>query len=207
MQEERAAFDIHSYGDQLAASCGRVGEWHSFASLVAGKPAFEVCRSMLASLQLVSVWARRSALFPMDSNQPLHPAVGCAGVRPPPCESCLRLELPCRLLPSTLGSQRNSPGPLHAPALLLPCAPLQALTCAPSSVVCPSNRPMPPLLDPSPSRSPNPAVAPLQANDYTVEISQQPGLEEAVDTMRLRLLTQERAHERFHTYMAPSVSN
>nr|XP_048692879.1 condensin-2 complex subunit H2 [Caretta caretta] len=96
-QEERAAFDIHSYGDQLAASCGRVGEWHSFASLVAGKPAFEVCRSMLASLQL--------------------------------------------------------------------------------------------------------------ANDYTVEISQQPGLEEAVDTMRLRLLTQERAHERFHTYMAPSVSN
>ncbi|XP_050776183.1 condensin-2 complex subunit H2 isoform X2 [Gopherus flavomarginatus] len=96
-QEERAAFDIHSYGDQLAASCGRLGEWHTFASLVAGKPAFEVCRSMLASLQL--------------------------------------------------------------------------------------------------------------ANDYTVEISQQPGLEEAVDTMRLRLLTQERAHERFRTYMAPSVSN
>ncbi|XP_030392002.1 condensin-2 complex subunit H2 isoform X5 [Gopherus evgoodei] len=96
-QEERAAFDIHSYGDQLAASCGQLGEWHTFASLVAGKPAFEVCRSMLASLQL--------------------------------------------------------------------------------------------------------------ANDYTVEISQQPGLEEAVDTMRLRLLTQERAHERFRTYMAPSVSN
>ncbi|KAH1164786.1 hypothetical protein KIL84_005536 [Mauremys mutica] len=96
-QEERAAFDIHSYGDQLVASCGRLGEWHSFASLVAGKPAFEVCRSMLASLQL--------------------------------------------------------------------------------------------------------------ANDCTVEISQQAGLEEAVDTMRLRLLTQERAHERFRTYMAPSVSN
>ncbi|XP_074840334.1 condensin-2 complex subunit H2 [Carettochelys insculpta] len=96
-QEERAAFDIHSYGDQLAGSCGRLGEWHSFASLVAGKPAFEVCRYMLASLQL--------------------------------------------------------------------------------------------------------------ANDYTVEISQQPGLEEAVDTMRLRLLTQERAHERFRTYTAPSVSD
>ncbi|KAH1164724.1 hypothetical protein KIL84_009458 [Mauremys mutica] len=86
-----------SYGDQLVASCGRLGEWHSFASLVAGKPAFEVCRSMLASLQL--------------------------------------------------------------------------------------------------------------ANDCTVEISQQAGLEEAVDTMRLRLLTQERAHERFRTYLAPSVSN
>ncbi|KAG6923662.1 non-SMC condensin II complex subunit H2 L homeolog, partial [Chelydra serpentina] len=53
-QEERAAFDIHSYGDQLAASCGGLGEWHSFASLVAGKPAFEVCRSMLASLQLAN---------------------------------------------------------------------------------------------------------------------------------------------------------
>ncbi|XP_067387499.1 condensin-2 complex subunit H2 [Emydura macquarii macquarii] len=96
-QEERATFDIHSYGDQLAASCGRLGEWHSFASLVAGKPAFEVCRYMLASLQL--------------------------------------------------------------------------------------------------------------ANDYTVEINQQPGLEEAVDTMRLRLLTQERAHERFRTYAAPSVAH
>ncbi|KAH1187896.1 hypothetical protein KIL84_009483 [Mauremys mutica] len=53
LYEERAAFDIHSYGDQLVASCGRLGEWHSFASLVAGKPAFEVCRSMLASLQLL----------------------------------------------------------------------------------------------------------------------------------------------------------
>uniref|UniRef100_A0A8C8S5F1 Condensin-2 complex subunit H2 n=1 Tax=Pelusios castaneus TaxID=367368 RepID=A0A8C8S5F1_9SAUR len=94
--EERAAFDIHSYGDQLAARCGRLGEWHSFASLVAGQPAFQVCRYMLASLQL--------------------------------------------------------------------------------------------------------------ANDATVEIGQQPGLEEAVDTLRLRLLTQERAHERFRTYMAPSVS-
>ncbi|KAH1164691.1 hypothetical protein KIL84_008137 [Mauremys mutica] len=49
-QEERAAFDIHSYGDQLVASCGRLGEWHSFASLVAGKPAFEVCRSMKVTL-------------------------------------------------------------------------------------------------------------------------------------------------------------
>ncbi|KAJ6651532.1 hypothetical protein lerEdw1_020867 [Lerista edwardsae] len=95
-QEARAAFDIHSYGDRLVSSLGRVGEWHSFASLVAGQPAFEVCRCMLASLQL--------------------------------------------------------------------------------------------------------------ANDYTVEISQKPGLENAVDTMALRLLTQERAHERFHTYTAPSLS-
>ncbi|XP_053108809.1 condensin-2 complex subunit H2 isoform X2 [Hemicordylus capensis] len=95
-QEARAAFDIHSYGDRLVSSWGQVGEWCSFARLVAGQPAFEVCRYMLASLQL--------------------------------------------------------------------------------------------------------------ANDYTVEISQKPGLEAAVDTMALRLLTQERAHERFRTYTAPSLT-
>ncbi|XP_052537052.1 condensin-2 complex subunit H2 isoform X1 [Tympanuchus pallidicinctus] len=94
-QEERTAFDIHSYGDRLAARFGSLGEWQSFASLVAGLPPFEVCRYMLASLQL--------------------------------------------------------------------------------------------------------------ANDYTVEVAQDPGLEEAVDTVRLRLLTRERAHERFRTYMAPSA--
>ncbi|KAM9203506.1 condensin-2 complex subunit H2 [Mergus octosetaceus] len=91
-QEERAAFDIHSYGDRLAARFERLGEWQPFRSLVAGLPAFEVCRYMLASLQL--------------------------------------------------------------------------------------------------------------ANDYTVEVAQDPGLEEAVDTMRLRLLRQEQAHERFRTYRA-----
>ncbi|XP_032053699.1 condensin-2 complex subunit H2 isoform X2 [Aythya fuligula] len=91
-QEERAAFDIHSYGDRLAARFGRLGEWQPFRSLVAGLPAFEVCRYMLASLQL--------------------------------------------------------------------------------------------------------------ANDYTVEVAQDPGLEEAVDTMRLRLLRQEQARERFRTYRA-----
>ncbi|XP_040515835.1 condensin-2 complex subunit H2 isoform X1 [Gallus gallus] len=94
-QEERTAFDIHSYGDRLAARFGSLGEWQSFASLVAGQPPFEVCRYMLASLQL--------------------------------------------------------------------------------------------------------------ANDYTVEVAQDPGLEEAVDTVRLRLLTRERAHERFRTYLAPSA--
>lgn len=55
LQEERTAFDIHSYGDRLAARFGSLGEWQSFASLVAGLPPFEVCRYMLASLQLVSV--------------------------------------------------------------------------------------------------------------------------------------------------------
>ncbi|XP_060632323.2 condensin-2 complex subunit H2 [Anolis sagrei] len=95
-QEARAAFDIHSYGDRLVSRLGRVGEWQSFARLVAGEPAFEVCRYMLASLQL--------------------------------------------------------------------------------------------------------------ANDYTVEVSQKPGLEERVDTTTLRLLTQEKAHERFRTYTAPSLA-
>ncbi|NWZ25509.1 CNDH2 protein, partial [Asarcornis scutulata] len=114
--QEQASFDIHSYGDRLAARFGRLGEWQPFRSLVAGLPAFEVCRYMLASLQLVSGGLR---------------VRGGAG-----------------------GAQRGPPDP------------------------CPSP----------------------QANDYTVEVAQDPGLEEAVDTMRLRLLRQEQAHERFRTY-------
>ncbi|KAJ1162453.1 hypothetical protein NDU88_002921 [Pleurodeles waltl] len=96
-QEERGAFDIHDYGNRLVAGYSQVGEWRTFASLMTGKEPFEVCRYMLASLQL--------------------------------------------------------------------------------------------------------------ANDYTVEIAQKPGLHEAVDTMSLRLLSQQRAHERFKTYTAPSVSD
>ncbi|XP_053260819.1 condensin-2 complex subunit H2 isoform X1 [Podarcis raffonei] len=94
-QESHEALDIHSYGDMLVSKLGTVGEWHSFASLVTGQPPFEVCRCLLASLQL--------------------------------------------------------------------------------------------------------------ANDYTVEISQKPGLEEGMDTMALRLLTQNKAHDRFRTYTAPSL--
>nr|KAF6496624.1 non-SMC condensin II complex subunit H2 [Rousettus aegyptiacus] len=45
-----------------------------------------------------------------------------------------------------------------------------------------------------------------EANDYTVDIAQQPGLEAAVDTMSLRLLTHQRAHTRFQTYAAPSMA-
>ncbi|XP_004845362.1 condensin-2 complex subunit H2 isoform X2 [Heterocephalus glaber] len=95
-QEQHEPFDIHTYGDQVVSRFPQLNEWCPFAELVAGQPAFEVCRSMLASLQL--------------------------------------------------------------------------------------------------------------ANDYTVEISQQPGLETAVDTMSLRLLTHQRAHKRFQTYMAPSMA-
>ncbi|CAI9165701.1 unnamed protein product [Rangifer tarandus platyrhynchus] len=94
-QEEHVPFDIHTYGDQVVSRFSQLNQWCPFAKLVAGQPAFEVCRSMLASLQL--------------------------------------------------------------------------------------------------------------ANDYTVEITQQPGLEAAVDTMSLRLLTHQRAHKRFQTYAAPST--
>ncbi|XP_069485594.1 condensin-2 complex subunit H2 isoform X2 [Ambystoma mexicanum] len=96
-QEDRGTFDIHDYGNRLVAGYSQVGEWRTFASLMAGKEPFEVCRFMLASLQL--------------------------------------------------------------------------------------------------------------ANDYTVEIAQKPGLYEAVDTISLRLLSQQRAHERFKTYTAPSISD
>ncbi|KAM5289185.1 condensin-2 complex subunit H2 isoform 2-T2 [Ctenodactylus gundi] len=95
-QEQHVPFDIHTYGDQVVSRFPQLNEWCPFAEIVAGQPAFEVCRSMLASLQL--------------------------------------------------------------------------------------------------------------ANDYTVEISQQPGLEAAVDTMSLRLLTHQRAHKRFQTYAAPSMA-
>ncbi|XP_074997132.1 condensin-2 complex subunit H2 [Calonectris borealis] len=94
-QEERAAFDIHGYGVALAGRCGGLGQWRSFASLVAGQPPFEVCRYMLASLQL--------------------------------------------------------------------------------------------------------------ANDYVVELAQGPGLEQALDTMRLRLLTHRQAHDRFRAFQPPSA--
>ncbi|XP_069657519.1 condensin-2 complex subunit H2 isoform X2 [Haliaeetus albicilla] len=94
-QEERATFDIHGYGDTLASSCRRLGEWRSFASLVAGEPPFEVCRYMLATLQL--------------------------------------------------------------------------------------------------------------ANDSVVELAQDPGLEQALDTARLRLLTHQRPQERFHAFQPPSA--
>ncbi|NWR60678.1 CNDH2 protein, partial [Bucorvus abyssinicus] len=93
--EERATFDIHGYGVALARGCGSLGEWRSFASLVAGQPPFEVCRYMLATLQL--------------------------------------------------------------------------------------------------------------ANDYVVELTQAPGLDAALDTARLRLLTHQRAHDRFRAFQPPSL--
>lgn len=54
MQEQHVPFDIHTYGDQVVSRFPQLNEWCPFAELVAGQPAFEVCRAMLASLQLVS---------------------------------------------------------------------------------------------------------------------------------------------------------
>jgi len=53
-QEQHVPFDIHTYGDQVVSRFSQLNQWCPFAELVAGQPAFEVCRSMLASLQLVS---------------------------------------------------------------------------------------------------------------------------------------------------------
>ncbi|XP_048466270.1 condensin-2 complex subunit H2 isoform X1 [Rhincodon typus] len=96
-QDERAPFDIHDYGVRIMDAFDCIRQRRSFASIVAGKEAFEVCRYMLATLQL--------------------------------------------------------------------------------------------------------------AHDYTVDIWQKEGLYESVDTMELTLLSKLRAHERFRTYMAPSISN
>lgn len=96
-EEERAGFAIHDYGDRIVDAFDYIKQRLSFANIVAGKESFEVCRYMLASLQL--------------------------------------------------------------------------------------------------------------ANDYTVEIWERDGLYESVDTMELTLLSKERAHDRFRTYMAPSLSN
>lgn len=117
MKEQHAPFDIHTYGDQVVSRFSQLNQWCPFAKLVAGQPAFEVCRAMLASLQLVSGPWEPGGKWSLGSADTLS----------------------------------------------------------------------------------------LQANDHTVEITQQPGLEAAVDTMSLRLLTHQRAHKRFQTYAAPSM--
>ncbi|XP_027765918.1 condensin-2 complex subunit H2 [Empidonax traillii] len=53
-QEARVPFDVCAYGLALMERCGELGQWRSFASLVAKQPPFEVCRYLLASLQLAN---------------------------------------------------------------------------------------------------------------------------------------------------------
>ncbi|NWH98403.1 CNDH2 protein, partial [Tichodroma muraria] len=50
----RAPFDVRAYGLALTERCAEPRQWHSLASLVAGQPPFEVCRYLLASLQLAN---------------------------------------------------------------------------------------------------------------------------------------------------------
>ena len=52
-QEERPTFDIHDYSDRIVAALGNVGRSRSLASVVGGLDNFEVCKYMLAALQLV----------------------------------------------------------------------------------------------------------------------------------------------------------
>ncbi|RLV62807.1 hypothetical protein DV515_00018924 [Chloebia gouldiae] len=52
--ETRVPFDVRSYGLELTKRCAELGQWHSLASLVAGQPPFEVCRYLLAALQLAN---------------------------------------------------------------------------------------------------------------------------------------------------------
>ncbi|NXB81347.1 CNDH2 protein, partial [Donacobius atricapilla] len=47
-------WEPRAYGQALTERCVEPGRWHSLASLVAGQPPFEVCRYLLASLQLAN---------------------------------------------------------------------------------------------------------------------------------------------------------
>ncbi|XP_076153009.1 condensin-2 complex subunit H2 [Alosa pseudoharengus] len=51
---ERGVFDIRDYGDRIINAFSQVKEKRTFASIVAGKNNHEVCRYMLASLQLAN---------------------------------------------------------------------------------------------------------------------------------------------------------
>uniref|UniRef100_UPI0037E77783 condensin-2 complex subunit H2 n=1 Tax=Semicossyphus pulcher TaxID=241346 RepID=UPI0037E77783 len=54
LQEERAVFDIHDYGDRIVGALNSVGQRRSFSSIVSGLDNFEACKYLLASLQLAN---------------------------------------------------------------------------------------------------------------------------------------------------------
>ncbi|XP_020782302.1 condensin-2 complex subunit H2 [Boleophthalmus pectinirostris] len=54
LQEERPAFDIHDYGDRIVNAFDSVGQRRPFASIVSGLDNFEVCKFLVASLQLAN---------------------------------------------------------------------------------------------------------------------------------------------------------
>lgn len=53
-EEERGVFDIRDYSERIINAFSQVKEKRTFASIVAGKDNHEVCRYMLASLQLAN---------------------------------------------------------------------------------------------------------------------------------------------------------
>ncbi|XP_017295988.1 condensin-2 complex subunit H2 isoform X2 [Kryptolebias marmoratus] len=54
LQEERPPLDIRDYGERIVTSLSCVGRRRSFASIVTGFDNFEVCKFLLASLQLAN---------------------------------------------------------------------------------------------------------------------------------------------------------
>ncbi|XP_037546554.1 condensin-2 complex subunit H2 [Nematolebias whitei] len=54
LQEERLPLDIHEYSERIVTALGSVGRRRTFASIVSGFDHFEVCKYLLASLQLAN---------------------------------------------------------------------------------------------------------------------------------------------------------
>lgn len=53
-QEDRPPFDIHDYGERVVAALSGVGQRRSFSTIVSGLDNYEVCKFLLASLQLAN---------------------------------------------------------------------------------------------------------------------------------------------------------
>lgn len=153
-QEERAAFDIHSYGERLAAQFEHLGEWRSFSSLVSGMPAFEVCRYMLASLQLVSGGPRGWGDPPGGSAQPSRPLPPLR--RPTTTRWRWRRTRAWRRRWTPCGS--GSSGTSRPTSASAPTAPPCSATEPPQSCTAP-----PPPVQPPIVYSPPPAVPPCSA--------------------------------------------
>ncbi|XP_044042710.1 condensin-2 complex subunit H2 isoform X2 [Siniperca chuatsi] len=75
LQEERAVFDIHDYGDRIVGALRGVGHRRPFSSIVAGLDNFEACKYLLASLQLANDYT-----VEVDSLEGLEDSVDSMGL-------------------------------------------------------------------------------------------------------------------------------
>ncbi|XP_008297079.1 condensin-2 complex subunit H2 [Stegastes partitus] len=75
LQEERPTFDIHDYGERIVESLGAVGRRRFFSSIVHGLDPTEVCRFLLASLQLAN-----DHTVEIDSAAGLHHSLDTMGL-------------------------------------------------------------------------------------------------------------------------------